>query len=37
LLVEANGESLHEKVVAALDAGSDTGFENVLLATVEGE
>ena len=37
LLVEANGESLHEKVVAALDAGSETGFEEVLLATVEGE
>jgi len=37
LLVEANGESLHEKVVAALDAGSDTGFEEVLLATVEDE
>lgn len=37
LLVEANGESLHEKVVAALDAGSDTGFEEVLLATVESE
>ena len=35
--VEANGESLHEKVVAALDAGSDTGFEEVLLATVEDE
>ncbi|MBC8350638.1 MAG: biopolymer transporter ExbD [Planctomycetes bacterium] len=37
LLVEANGESLHEKVVAALDAGSETGFEEVLLATVEDE
>ncbi|MBI2479418.1 MAG: biopolymer transporter ExbD [Planctomycetia bacterium] len=37
LLVEANGESLHEKVVAALDAGSETGFEAVLLATVEDE
>ncbi|HUG66872.1 MAG TPA: biopolymer transporter ExbD [Pirellulaceae bacterium] len=37
LLVEANGESLHEKVVAALDAGSDTGFEEVLLLTVEDE
>ena len=37
LLVEANGESLHEKVVSALDAGSETGFEEVLLATVEEE
>ncbi len=37
LLVEANGEAKHEKVVAALDAGSDTGFEEVLLATVESE
>jgi biopolymer transport protein ExbD len=37
LLVEANGESFHEKVVAALDAGSETGFEEVLLATVEDE
>lgn len=37
LLVEANGESFHERVVAALDAGSDTGFEEVLLATVESE
>jgi len=35
LLVEANEEALHEKVVAALDAGGVTGFENVLLATVE--
>ena len=37
LLVEANEESLHEKVVAALDAGSVTGFEEVLLATVEND
>jgi biopolymer transport protein ExbD len=37
LLVEANGESLHEKVVAALDAGGDTGFSEVLLMTVEDE
>jgi biopolymer transport protein ExbD len=35
LLVEANEECLHEKVVAALDTGSVTGFEEVLLATVE--
>ena len=37
LLVEANEDSLHEKVVAALDAGGVTGFENVLLATVEND
>lgn len=37
LLVEANEESLHEKVVSALDAGGETGFENVMLATVEAE
>jgi len=37
LLVEANGEALHEKVVAALSAGSETGFEQVLLATIEDE
>jgi len=37
LLVEASGEALHEKVVAALDAGSQEGFSEVLLATVEEE
>jgi len=37
LLVEANGEAAYEKVVAVLDAGNDTGFEEVLLASVEDE
>lgn len=37
LKVEAHGEALHEKVVAALDAGTATGFEEVLLATIEDE
>jgi biopolymer transport protein ExbD len=37
LLVEASEDALHEKVVAALDAGSQTGFAEVLLATVESE
>ncbi|MDP6469289.1 MAG: biopolymer transporter ExbD [Pirellulaceae bacterium] len=37
LLVEANGEALHEKVVAALDLGSVNGFEEILLATIEDE
>jgi biopolymer transport protein ExbD len=35
LRVEANGEALHEKVVAALDAGPKTGFSEVQLETVE--
>ncbi|MDA1051308.1 MAG: biopolymer transporter ExbD [Planctomycetota bacterium] len=37
LLVEANGEASYEKVVAVLDAGSETGFEEVLLANAEDE
>jgi len=37
LRVEAHGESLHEKVVAALDAGTATGFEEVQLATIEDD
>jgi biopolymer transport protein ExbD/DNA-directed RNA polymerase subunit RPC12/RpoP len=37
LKVEAHGEAFHEKVVAALDAGTATGFEEVLLATIEDE
>jgi len=37
LLVMAHGDSLHEKVVAALDAGASTGFEEVQLATIEDE
>lgn len=35
LRVEANGEALHETVVAALDAGPATGFSEVQLVTVE--
>ncbi|MFV1965224.1 MAG: ExbD/TolR family protein [Pirellulaceae bacterium] len=37
LLVEAHGEALHGRVVAALDAGTATGFEEVQLTTVEEE
>ena len=37
LRVEANGEALHETVVAALDAGAATGFSEVQLETVETE
>jgi biopolymer transport protein ExbD len=37
LRVEAHGDSLHEKVVAAIDAGTATGFEEVQLTTVEDE
>ena len=37
LRVEAHGDSLHEKVVAALDAGTSTGFQEVQLATIEDE
>jgi biopolymer transport protein ExbD len=35
LLVKASGEALHEKVVAALDAGTEVGMEQVQLMTVE--
>jgi biopolymer transport protein ExbD len=35
--VVAHGESRHEKVVSALDAGTATGFEEVELTTVEDE
>ncbi|MCH5376078.1 MAG: hypothetical protein JJ992_19075, partial [Planctomycetes bacterium] len=35
LLVKANGEALHEKVVAALDAGTEVGMEQVQLMTIE--
>lgn len=35
LLVKAHVESLHEKVVAALDAGTEVGMEQVQLMTVE--
>jgi biopolymer transport protein ExbD len=37
LLVLASEDATHEKVVAALDAGSDVGMEEVQLATVEDE
>lgn len=35
LLVKASGEALHEKVVVALDAGTEVGMEQVQLMTVE--
>jgi hypothetical protein len=35
LMVEASGDALHGRVVAALDAGTATGFEEVQLSTVE--
>lgn len=35
LLVKAHGDSLHEKVVSALDAGTEVGIEQVQLMTVE--
>ena len=34
LRVEPHGDSLHQKVVAALDAGTANGFEEVLLVSV---
>jgi len=37
LLVLASEDATHEKVVAALDAGSEVGMEEVLLATVEDD
>jgi biopolymer transport protein ExbD len=37
LLVEAHGDALHGRVVAALDAGTATGFEEVQLTTVDEE
>jgi biopolymer transport protein ExbD len=37
LLVLASEDASYEKVVAALDAGSDVGMEQVLLATAEDE
>ena len=37
LRVEAHGDSLHQRVVAAIDAGSANGFEEVLLASVFDE
>jgi biopolymer transport protein ExbD len=35
LLVKAHGDSMHEKVVAALDAGTEVGMEQVQLMTIE--
>jgi biopolymer transport protein ExbD len=35
LFVKAHGNSLHEKVVAALDSGAVVGMEEVLLATID--
>lgn len=35
LMVVANGEALHKRVVAAIDAGNDVGMEEVGLQTVE--
>jgi len=35
LLVKAHGDSLHEKVVSALDAGTEVGMEQVQLMKVE--
>lgn len=37
LRVEAHPDALHGRVVAALDAGAGTGFEQVQLATTEEE
>jgi biopolymer transport protein ExbD len=35
MLVIANGEALHERVVTAVDAGNEVGMEEVQLLTVE--
>jgi biopolymer transport protein ExbD len=35
LLVKAHGDAMHEKVVTALDAGTEVGMEQVQLVTVE--
>ena len=37
LMVLANGEALHKRVVAAIDAGNNVGMEEVGLKTVEDE
>jgi biopolymer transport protein ExbD len=37
LMVMANGEALHEKVIMALDAGNAVGIENIRLATVSDD
>ena len=37
MLVFANGEALHERVVTAIDAGNEVGMDEVQLVTVEGD
>lgn len=37
LIVKAHGDSMHEKVVAALDAGTSVGMEQIQLQTVESD
>jgi biopolymer transport protein ExbD len=37
LLVIANGEALHERVVTAIDSGNDVGMDEVQLLTVEDD
>jgi biopolymer transport protein ExbD len=37
LLILANGEADHERVVQAIDAGNEVGLEDVKLVTVEGD
>lgn len=37
LLVQANGDAVHESVVAALDAGMSTGLEDIRLQSYEDE
>ena len=37
LLVIANGEALHERVVTAIDSGNDVGMEEIQLLTVEDD
>jgi biopolymer transport protein ExbD len=37
LMVMADGEAMHEKVILALDAGNAVGMENVRLATVDDD
>jgi biopolymer transport protein ExbD len=37
MLVFANGEALHERVVTAIDAGNDVGMDEVQLVTVEDD
>ena len=37
MLVVANGDALHERVVTAIDAGNEIGMEEVQLATVDDE